>query len=144
MYLCLRSSMDFSLPLVVCLVRERGNPALDDRRTCNRYIALDGGEGRKHRGCRGELDPCVRLHEPAFVCQTSTRRVQETFGWQTVSVCGGLPVQGNARTVLKQFSCCTWSTLAARHQTSQRDACVEASQKGLGTCRESLAPRPKQ
>ena len=106
--------MDCSPPLVVSLVRERDNPARDDRRTSstfeyNGYIALDGGEGRKRRGWlytrlyrrrQGELErPCVRPRGRRLVCRTSTRRANETFVWQAVSVLGRLPVPGNARAV---------------------------------------------
>ena len=100
--------MDRSLPLVVSLAQERDNPLLDGRRTCNGYIASGGGEGRKHRGwcihgCIQDIKASLSILTSLFVRQTST-----------------------------QFPSRTWSTLAARHQMSQRDACVEASQKGLG------------
>lgn len=52
--------MDCLPPLVGSLARERDNPALDDRRTCNGYTGLGGSEGRKrrgwHRGFQGELE----------------------------------------------------------------------------------------
>ena len=71
---------------------------------------------------------CVMPYGRAIVCRTSTRRANEIFGWQAVSVFGRLPVLGDPRALQKQFPSRIWSTLATRHETSQRDACVEASQ----------------